>query len=474
MNKYVKHLLNYRENKVLFILFLGALIIRLLFVFFGAKYLYGDRIFETNDTFSYVQSFLNLLNHGEYTFDFGIKDAYFGRLPGYPFFWGLHYLIFGTKTFMAVAFSQSILDSLSVVLAYLIIFKVTKSLKAAKIGALIALFNPFTIMWVTINTTEIFATFLAVLVLYKVICKSWFYRKPLLLGLLLAACFYTRVYLIFLLPIILFVFFITSGNRKIAFKKGLVIVASFLFLYSFWPIRNYVFHDEIQFLKPKTAGYATLTEDVLSFRDWVYCWNSSDWSPWFEQIINTKEEVKFPKDVIINNEERLLVDSLIVMCRTCGGGFHSWKSSDILADNCNHDIAIGFNKLRKIYTKRSFLTVYVKIPLLNLQKAFFDFNIESVSSSSKLILMIFAFLVGLRGIIMVIGLVFSFIKFRTSLLLIIGLFSFFMLILLSLFIRQVEIRYLIQVDMYLIISFAVFLGLFIFKNKGMVGQRGEK
>jgi len=470
---FLNNILKNKQNKFLLIILFSAFIVRLLFILFGAKYLYGDNIYTTNDTPSYVNSFLNLLNHGYYTHDFRVEDAAFGRLPGYPFFWGIHYLIFGKATYLAVAITQAILDSLIVIFVFKIVEKLTKNQHAPYIGALIIAFNPFTIMWVSISTTEIFATFLSTLVLYVFLCKNWFYKKPVWLGLLIVLTLFTRVYLGILLPVILIAAFFIESNKKLFLRKAFLVLFSFLIAYSIWPIRNYLSYNKIELLKPKTAGYITLSDDVHSFRSWVYCWNVSDWDPWFEEIIHTNQQVNFPDEIFSNQQERLYADTLVELCRTCGGGFHAWTNSDILEKNCNDEIVKGFTKLKTSYTRNNFLNVYFIIPLKNLWKSFFDINFQSQKDSSFIKTMILTILALFRGLIISLGLFYALIKIRNSGFLLIALFSTFMLFFLTTIIRNIEIRYYIQVDIFLIISFSVFAGIIISKLKLFFNKKNK-
>ena len=87
------HLLAYKWLYI--ILFLG-LILRLAFIWWGA-FIYYPNPFYFGDSFSYTNSFLNLWNKGIYSFDLSNADAYFGRLPAYPLFYGFHYIVFGEK-----------------------------------------------------------------------------------------------------------------------------------------------------------------------------------------------------------------------------------------------------------------------------------------------------------------------------------------------------------------------------------------
>lgn len=77
------------------VIFIAALTFRLLFTFLIQSYIYGEFVFTNGDSFSYINSFLNLYENGNYTFDPSHPDASIFRPPVYPFFWGLHYLAVG-------------------------------------------------------------------------------------------------------------------------------------------------------------------------------------------------------------------------------------------------------------------------------------------------------------------------------------------------------------------------------------------
>src|SRR5215208_5212074 len=101
-----------------------ALFIRLAYILFGF-YSGGTSFFVNNDSFSYTDSIINFFEKGIYSFDVDFPDAAFGRLPGYPLFWGLHYLIFGKHAYFAVAITQAVLDSLATYLVYEVLINLT-------------------------------------------------------------------------------------------------------------------------------------------------------------------------------------------------------------------------------------------------------------------------------------------------------------------------------------------------------------
>lgn len=115
-------------------------------------------MYKFGDSDSYT-GFKTYLEHGIYSFDLTHPDARFGRMPGYPLFWGIHYVLFGEGVWKAIAISQAVLDSLSTLLVFLIVQKAC-STKAGLLSAVIHAVYPFSIMWVSITGTETVATFL--------------------------------------------------------------------------------------------------------------------------------------------------------------------------------------------------------------------------------------------------------------------------------------------------------------------------
>ena len=105
-------------------LVLLAFVLRGLFTIYGAPVYYGMAVpncYAFGDSISYMWAAENFINYGHFTFDFLEPDAAFGRLPGYPLFYGLQYFMFGPSwTVYTVAWSQVIIDSLAVLVIYAI------------------------------------------------------------------------------------------------------------------------------------------------------------------------------------------------------------------------------------------------------------------------------------------------------------------------------------------------------------------
>ena len=180
------HLLIYKWLYI--ILFLG-LFLRLAFIWWGA-FIYYPNPFYFGDSFSYTNSFLNLWNKGVYSFDLSHPDAYFGRLPAYPLFYGFHYIIFGENyVHIALAHSQTCLELLAIASLFFILKKISNN-RTAYIGAFLYAFYPFTIVWTTPIFTESIATSLTIIFFYLVYNLEKNTLYPIYLSIFIALCFY--------------------------------------------------------------------------------------------------------------------------------------------------------------------------------------------------------------------------------------------------------------------------------------------
>jgi 4-amino-4-deoxy-L-arabinose transferase-like glycosyltransferase len=125
---------------------------------------YGNPTFTFGDSFSYSESFLNLIRNGHYSFDLSRPDASLYRGPVYPFFWGAHYVIFGKDmVYQSVAVTQAILDFGTCILVYMIAKNLSGSILAARVSFIAYSFFPIFWIYIPITGTETFATSLTAL-----------------------------------------------------------------------------------------------------------------------------------------------------------------------------------------------------------------------------------------------------------------------------------------------------------------------
>jgi Gpi18-like mannosyltransferase len=456
-----------KNNYILLIICVIGFACRLLYLLVGAKYFNSTNIYLFGDSFSYSQGFINFYNTGIYTFDFSHQDAYFGRLPIYSFFWGGHYLIFGEAyVYQAVAFSQILLDTFSIYLIYSIVNKLTSNTKTALFAAVIYAFYFFIIIWLPITATESFATFLTVLFFYFLIQYKPSYKYDLFLSILVAICFYTREYLgILIIPLIIQIYF---KNTELNSKLKHIFISGFVFiiLYSIWPIRNYVNYGRIIFIKTPTSGYHNYSLDIVKTREWLSLW-TPDANVYLEKIYNSNEKVEFPIEVFKNYEEKLFAESLIDRMRGCSSGVYYWKNYKKMPDNtfnCDNEVAEQFSKLILDYKSRNSIQSQLYVPFQNLKKSFFKSELTK-KTENRMFKILFSVVFSYRSIFVILGFLSILFYKRKYHILPMYFFVSFMYLFISAFVRQVEMRYLIQADVILLILAFVGLSSFPCNNK---------
>jgi hypothetical protein len=470
-----------RDRLLLAILFVG-LLARLVFLLVGAHVYYANSqadIFTNGDTHSYVLAFTNLLEQGIYTFDFLEPDAAFGRLPGYPFFYGLHYLIFGSQhAAMAVACTQVLLDTLAALLMFLALRSIWSTARwTPYIGAALYALYPFTIIWVTIIGTETLATFLVLLWLNYLMRMRTAFWSTVGLGLLVAVAFYVREYLGVLLPISLVYlavkYYRTTHPTWLKTTAQAVILASLGFgvLYVAWPIRNYLSYHRLVWIKPPTAGYANYNIDFASFRSWVHCW-TNDEQLWLDKVAKGTGNFDFPAIAFTTPAERQQANYLANQARHCGSSFYLYRTglyssaqyrnvalmraNKEYQNNCNVEVSTGFDQLKTEFIRRHPVRYWMQVPIQNLSKAFFKSSANRINGGAKQLLIsgLFAYRTFLL-LLAVIGISLSY--HRLGILPVVLYFSF-MYLFISFIMRNMEMRYLLQADVMSLILTASALG----------------
>jgi hypothetical protein len=477
------------RSPILLIILLSGLLLRIVFVLYGASFYYNDSSLAhfNGDSNSYMWAFENLLHKGHYSFDFLEPDASFGRLPGYPFFYGLHYLIFGPKWgVIAAAWTQTLLDASCVLLIFHIIRYLAPNNKSgALVGAALYATYPFIIIWTPVIGTESLATNLTLLWLYALLTYQPTVRSSLFLGLLVAVCLFVREYLGILLPITavyLLLKYLYSPSRFEAgslsrMLRGVTLIClGFGLLYIGWPIRNYLYHGKLMLVKTKTAGYANYTPDVDSYFQWVHAW-TYDENVWLAKMLNN-EPILFPSEVLSTSEDRIRAQQLVDLARSCGSGFYVRRTAintlpeyrdtaNVLRkskyrhyyySNCNEAIRIGFSSLEQKYAEQHPWKYRFAVPLQNLQKALF--KSETIAAQQGPITvrtLLLRALFGYRTLLLLLSFI-GLWYFKQIGLFPVLAFSAFMYLFISFMLRGLEMRYLLQADVILLIPAALLIG----------------
>jgi len=179
--------------------------------------------------------------------------------------------------------------------------------------------------------------------------------------------------------------------------------------------------------------------------------------------------IAFPEESYSTPEEKKKVRALVEKARVCGTGFDvwNWKVERKSNSNCNREIAEGFEDLRKNYRKNKPISYLTHVPLKNLGKILFKRNPISLEGKSDSFMFLVNSMFLYRSLLVVLGVIGLFVFYRFKAIKLIGAFGLAMYILLAFFIRQVEMRYLLQIDVLLIIpaTLLIFQMLKIWKRR---------
>lgn len=339
----------WKENKKILLIFLiTALVIRISFSFYFQKFYFGELTFELNDTESYLRPILNLIEYGRYQGDLFLDDSKYFRMPLYPTFLGFIYTIAGREYFdFHVALIQCLMDSVSVLLVYLVILKVSNSKSSAIISSLFYSAYPFVILWVPIIYTEIVQIFLMwSLILIVVYSSPSNFFSLIIQGALCGLMILTKQYLglILLIPI-LNILINKQYSRKIF---SLLLVASGLsFTLSPWVIRNYMQSGEIIILRGETTGLRDTSNDFESFYKFASLFDENV-SPALSDVA-LKGEMTFNKHPIFVDNNRIEIDRAVKLAHDCGESFVQRRTripeTQAPYVGCKNRVAFAFDTL---------------------------------------------------------------------------------------------------------------------------------
>lgn len=441
----------------------AGLAFKLLYLFFIGPAVFSNWTLSTQDSHSYTNTFINLVNTGQYTHDPKFSEAAYGRLPVVVFVWGFFYLLLGSaKAYIGVALFQILLDVLATYLVYKLFYKLFNATTAV-IVAFVYAFFPLTIYFVVKTDTEYLSLFLIITVFYKLLYYKDNLKNGLTLALLLALGFYIRETLLLLIPIS---FFYLWRNYDLSLKKYVSIFLVMLLLYLPWPIRNYVKSSELVLIKPLSAGYADYQKDMLGYMYWLYSWHCDQPDEYLAYSYKLEQEIKFPDEVFASQAEQQLAINTINLARRCGTSFIEWQRDAGKKTKCygcyDNLIASSFSLLKNSYRSNHPFNYYIKVPLQNLFKAVFK---TSLTVSNMAPGLLFKIMMLLRTLFLFIGLWACFYYRKVDYFKITFIFSGIMYFFIVAILRQVEMRYLFQADVLMLIAATAFLSEKIFKRK---------
>ncbi|MCX6270226.1 MAG: glycosyltransferase family 39 protein [Bacteroidetes bacterium] len=397
-----------RKIKAEYWLLLAGLLFRVIFVLFLAKPYFGrENIFVDGDTYSFASPFQSLIETGSFTVNPGLEYGYFARMPGYPFFIGIFYLITGQNwenSFRLIAGIQLLLDLLTAWLLFLITLQLFRKRSVALITLAVYITYPFIIVWVPVIYAELLGVNITVIAFWFFVFrnrKNYLYYSGLFLGIGILV----RPQCVLILPAFILVLCMDHFREsKLLLKKMLQLMVFMVLIFSVWPLRNYINHKKVIFTQD-LRGFYNWNEDALAFLQYIYS-VKAEWEPQYSQIIHN-QKVVFPKEAYSDRSDSLLLEKAVTLCQNCGSGFSHktgyWKQP-FDYPNCNQEIKEIFSKLRQHQIEKNPLNFYIRIPLQNLQKAIFKSKLnDSASMARKIASLLFYYrtlliLAGLAGV----------------------------------------------------------------------------
>lgn len=439
------------------IILLGA-IIRIAFFLIGAKFYFGrSNIFVDGDTEAWAACFENLLKTGTYTVNPESEWGYFGRMPGYSFFIGFFYLICGSNwetAYPVIAWTQTIMDVVSIYTVYLIAIKIFNQ-RTAIVAAFLYAFYPFIIVWNPVVYSELPGIFFMLLSLLFLVREKNKYDY-IYAGLFLGISSLMRPQCLLVIPgVIIFIAVKNAYQFKLIRNQLLHLLIAFTCIFGLWPARNIINHKQ-PIITQDLRGFVNWDKDVVGFLQYIYS-VKAEWQPQFGQILSNKQ-VTFPSNAYTSYEDSLKLEKAIYLSKTCGRGFSYWPGywkPHVPKDSvCNDEIVSLYAHLRETQIQKHPFNFYVKIPLQNLSKALFKVSLSGNKSGAVVLAASSLFLY--RSILIVIGLIGLFLLLRKKQAISWVFLMTFLAIYLSLCagtspqMRNIEMRYFIHADILLL------------------------
>jgi 4-amino-4-deoxy-L-arabinose transferase-like glycosyltransferase len=463
-----------KNKNSIWIIIAAGLLARIFFYLFGARIYYGNPDFTVNgDTFGWIDSILNLVHHGTYTSDLNVENGLYYRPPGFGYFIGLFYFLGGENIANAlkiIPWVQIAMDTICIFFIYKISLRLFNDRKGALIASTLYAFYPFIIVWnpvVVAESSSIFFLLASIYFYYSGRKYSYIWS-----GLLLGVAVLTRLQTIFIFPFMVLALLIPTPERKI-FKKHISgFIISFSLIYGMWPARNYFLHDRLLFSQDLNVG-KNWSPDYLAFMDFMFA-VQTDHRPQYDQIINNTTVV-WPERSTLNPADSAMLANTITLCRKCGTGFsyfmfHAGKVKSTVPDsvNCDLQIAENFRHLTSMQKSNNALNYYLKVPLSNLYKTFFKLHLYGekdwkVNLFSLLLFLYRTILIfaGIAGLIVM----FKREKQAQSFVILTGSFFISWYCYLSFIYRNIEIRYLLPVDILLLLPAAYLITILFRKHR---------
>jgi hypothetical protein len=239
--------------------------------------LFGSTLSSPDNTW-YLNQIVNYVNGFGFTID-PLDPIYsVRRTPGYPIFYGVHYLLFGEiGAHKVITFTQIFLHALAAVCMFRIACLISKSLKTAFLAAALYGLSPFISSFLFMTITE--SIFPATIVFSIYLAFSCFinnsFLRSIFAGVMMAFTVLisprTGLTIFFIIALLFYFGKLKDINKS---KIGIIYILAFLTTMAPWTVRNYLLTD--RFIPLETYYINHTMEDQGLKNMALYRW----WSTW--------------------------------------------------------------------------------------------------------------------------------------------------------------------------------------------------
>lgn len=273
--------------------------------FAATSLVHGATVFSIDNEW-YLQQVPNLLRGHGYIQFVGRESSRVSRSPGYPFFYGAHYALFGERnSFFVIRYVQLLLHALSVVLLGMAAFNITGDARTGRWATILYLLCPVVFVYAYFTLTESISPALVIVAFYalsRTYTSSEHSRslgRYALVGLALGILALTRPLAGVLLPIFLLSIFVRrdqpgaepgaepgttpagakperSSRTSWRLRAAGAIIAAFALVLSPWTIRNYIVTGG-QFIPLEKDNHNSTDlypQGHIELRRWMECWSN--------------------------------------------------------------------------------------------------------------------------------------------------------------------------------------------------------
>jgi 4-amino-4-deoxy-L-arabinose transferase-like glycosyltransferase len=357
-----------------------------------------------------------------------------------------------TSTYQVVAAIQVVLDSLTAVL----IGNITRAVdrRSGLIAGFLYAFYPFAWFWVTPSVPDVLTTFLFAAALWQSVKIPENFGRVVWVGVLFGLAALTREYLWVVLAGPVFGWFQGFRELRVYLAKLTLMAVVMAMVYSPWPLRNYLLHDEWVFFRAGSSGYRQYAEDMRESVAWMNLWTDNPNEPLAK--LTSGRTIDVPAWVFRDDQHRAEAERLFARGYACGSGIRLWGGQQEVERPCTEEVASGFRALKDELQSRETVRVWTVVPAKNIWKTLFKSElVEGPQSLWKQLAIRGLF--GWRSLLLILGIfgVWTVLRARTTRAVLIPAFTLYVAMIFL--IRGLQIRYLLQADALMLVFSAVAL-----------------